>query len=153
MRARWRVDETDRRIVNALQGGFPVCEHPFAQAAAGIGLAEEDLISRIARMLEAREMTRFGPMYNADRMGGAFTLCAMAVPAGEFEHVAAIVNAYPEVAHNYEREHSLNMWFVLAAAKPARIAEVARDIEQRAGCAVLQFPKLDEYFVELKFVL
>ncbi|MBI3372186.1 MAG: Lrp/AsnC family transcriptional regulator [Betaproteobacteria bacterium] len=147
------MDETDRRIVNALQDGFPVCEHAFAQAAAGLGLAKEDLIQRIARMLEAGELTRFGPMYNADRMGGAFTLCAMAVPADDFERVAAIVNAYPEVAHNYEREHSLNMWFVLAAAKPGRIAEVVRDIERRAGWTVLQFPKLDEYFVELKFAL
>ena len=147
------MDETDRRIVNALQGGFPLCERPFAQAAAGLGMAEEELISRIASMLETRELTRFGPMYNADRMGGAFTLCAMQVPADDFERVAAMVNACPEVAHNYEREHALNMWFVLAAAKPGRIASVAREIERRTGCAVLQFPKLDEYFVELRFAL
>ena len=147
------MDDTDRRIVNALQGGFPVCERPFARAAAGLGLTEDGLISRIARMLEAGALTRFGPMYNADRLGGAFTLCAMAVPAADFERVAAIVNAYPEVAHNYEREHRLNMWFVLAAARAERITEVAREIEGRTGCAVLRLPKLDEYFVELKFAL
>lgn len=147
------MDETDRRIVNALQGDFPLCERPFAQAAAGLGLTEEELISRIARMLEARELTRFGPMYNADRMGGAFTLCAMKVPVDVFDRVAAIVNAYPEVAHNYEREHAFNMWFVLATAMPGRIASLALEIERRTGCAVLQLPKLDEYFVELKFAL
>jgi DNA-binding Lrp family transcriptional regulator len=147
------MDELERRIVNALQGGFPLCERPFARVASDLGIAEDALIARIGALLEARTLTRFGPFYNADRMGGAFTLCAMAVPAEDFERVAAIVNARPEVAHNYEREHALNMWFVLATAAPARIAAVVRDIERQTGCAVLQFPKLDEYFVELKLAV
>jgi DNA-binding Lrp family transcriptional regulator len=144
------MDESDRRILNALQGGFPLSERPFAQAAKDLGFAEDELIARIGAMLEAGGLTRFGPLYNADRMGGTFTLCAMRVPPEEFERVAAIVNARPEVAHNYEREHALNMWFVLAIAEPARVAAVVRDIERQSGCAVLQLPKLDEYFVELR---
>ena len=147
------MDELDRRIVNALQGGFPLCERPYARVAADLGIAEEGLIARIEAMLAARTLTRFGPLFNADRMGGAFTLCAMRVPAEEFERVAGIVNARPEVAHNYAREHSLNMWFVLATAEPAGIAAVVRDLERRTGCAVLQFPKLDEYFVELRLAV
>lgn len=147
------MDELDRRIVNALQGGFPLCERPYARAATDLGIGEDELIERIRAMLDARTLTRFGPLYNADRMGGAFTLCAMHVAAADFERVAGIVNARPEVAHNYEREHALNMWFVLATAEPAEIARVARDLERRTGCAVLQFPKLDEYFVELKLAV
>jgi DNA-binding Lrp family transcriptional regulator len=147
------MDESDRCILNALQGGFPLCERPFAQVAKDLGFAEEELIARIRAMLEEGSLTRFGPLYNADRMGGAFTLCAMRVPPEAFERVAAIVNARPEVAHNYEREHALNMWFVLAIAEPACVAAVVRDIERQSGCAVLQLPKLDEYFVELRLAV
>ncbi len=147
------MNESDRRIVNALQGGFPLCERPFAQAARGLGMDEEELIARIGAMLEAGSLTRFGPLYNADRMGGSFTLCAMRVPPEAFERVAEIVDARPEVAHNYEREHALNMWFVLATAEPEQAAAVVRDIELQSGCEVLQFPKLDEYFVDLRLAV
>jgi DNA-binding Lrp family transcriptional regulator len=144
------MDAIDRRIVNALQGGFPVCERPYAEAAATLGLTEDELIARLRALLDGGTLTRFGPMYNADRMGGAFTLAAMAVPRPRFEEVATIVNGYDEVAHNYERGHELNMWFVVAAGRPGRVAEVIADIERRTGLAVLDFPKREEFFVGLR---
>ena len=144
------MDELDRAILNHLQGGFPVSERPFAEAAAELGTGEEELIARLGRMLEERRLTRFGPLYNADRMGGAFTLAALSVPAADFERVAALVNALPEVAHNYERAHRLNMWFVLATDTPEGIERALRRIESETGCRVYNFPKLREYFVELK---
>ncbi len=144
------MDELDRRIINALQGGFPVVERPYAAAAREIGTTEEELLARIAHLLDEGTLSRFGPLYNADRMGGAFTLCAMSVPPGQFEAVAAIVNAHPEVAHNYERAHRLNMWFVVATDTPGGIAGTLRSIERATGLAVLDFPKLDEYFIGMK---
>ena len=108
------MDELDRAIVDRLQTGFPVSERPFLQAAHGLGTTEDELIARIDRLLRAGTLTRFGPLFQVERMGGAFTLAAMSVPVAEFEHTAAAVNALPEVAHNYAREHALNMWFVLA---------------------------------------
>ncbi len=83
-------------------------------------------------------------------MGGAFCLCAMAVPAARFEAVADTVNGFAEVAHNYERAHRLNMWFVLACEEPRRIEQVAAEIEAATGLAVLRFPKEAEYFVGLR---
>jgi DNA-binding Lrp family transcriptional regulator len=144
------MDELDRAIVNGLQGGFPVCERPFAEAAARLGTDEATLIARLEALLADGTLTRFGPLFDAVALGGAFTLCALAVPPGDFERVAAIVNAFPEVAHNYERAHRLNMWFVLATEKPGGIADALRRIEAAAGLPVLEFPKLDEYFVELR---
>jgi siroheme decarboxylase len=144
------MDELDRRIVNALQGGFPLAPRPYAEAAAAIGTTEAELLQRLERMLADGTLTRFGPLFNADRLGGAFTLCAMSVPETDFERVCAIVNTFPEVAHNYEREHRLNMWFVLAATDPDRIAKVIGGIEAATGCQVLDFPKLEEYFVRLE---
>ena len=144
------MDELDRRIVNALQGGLPLVARPFAAAARDLGTDEASLIRRLRALLAQGVLTRFGPLFNADRLGGAFTLCAMSVPPEEFERACATVNAFPEVAHNYEREHRLNMWFVIAAADPARIDAVVRRIEEQTGHPVLNLPKLDEFFVELR---
>lgn len=144
------LDTLDRRIVNELQGGFPVCERPFAVAGRGLGLAERDLIERIGRLLDEGYLNRFAPMFNAERLGGDVCLCAVAVPEGRFDAVAEQVNAHPEVAHNYARSHALNMWFVLASDRPERIEEVAEEIETEIGLAVHLMPKLDEYFIGLK---
>ena len=144
------MDDLERRIVTALQRGIPVVPRPFAAAARELGIDEAALILKLQSLLEQGALTRFGPLYNADRLGGAFTLCAMSVPAHDFERVCGIVNAFREVAHNYEREHRLNMWFVLATADPALIAEVRMRIETETGYPVIDLPKLDEYFVGLE---
>jgi siroheme decarboxylase len=144
------MDELDRRIVNALQGGFPVCERPFAAAAEGLGMDEKTLIARIAALRTEGVLSRFGPLYKAEGLGGAVTLAAMAVPEDRFEEVVALVNAHPEVAHNYARDHQLNMWFVLATEDEARIAATIRAIEAETGLAVLNMPRLAEYHVGLR---
>ncbi|HHI71576.1 MAG TPA: Lrp/AsnC family transcriptional regulator [Rhodobacteraceae bacterium] len=141
------LDDTDRRILNRLQEGFPITPHPFADVAAELGLEEDDLIARLTRLKETRMITRFGPFYDAAAMGGAFCLCAMQVPEDDFDRVADLVNAHPEVAHNYERDHALNMWFVLATETEAGIGKVAKRIEAETGLAVLLFPKEHEFFI------
>src|SRR5688572_30154862 len=105
------LDDIDRAIINSLQDGFPVTEQPYAQAGAVLGLAADALLGRLERLLAEGALSRFGPMYNVERMGGAFCLCAIAVPAERFEEVTDLVNAHVEVAHNYERDHTLSMWF------------------------------------------
>jgi DNA-binding Lrp family transcriptional regulator len=147
---RSQLDEIDRRIVNRLQDGLPVCERPFLAAAAELGIAEDDLLGRLRRLKTNGVLSRVGPMFNADRIGGGVTLCAMAVPAEDFERVAAIVNAFPEVAHNYEREHVFNMWFVLATETPERVVEVLDEIERLTDIKALNLPKHEEYFIGMK---
>ena len=143
------MDELDRRIVNQLQGGFPLCERPFAEAAERLGTTEDALLTRLRRLLENRTLTRFGPLFDAERLGGAFSLCAMSVPEEDFERVAALVNAHPEVAHNYERAHRLNLWFVVDADDVSKIEPLIRTIERETGRPVLNLPREEEYFVEL----
>lgn len=146
------MDEVDRRIVNALQGGFPICDEPFAAVAEPLGIDAGELIRRVRALLDAGVLSRFGPLYQVERMGGRFALAALAVPESDFERVAALVNGFDEVAHNYRREHRLNMWFVLATESPAQVEETARRIEAVTGLPVYLFPKEREYFVELKLV-
>jgi DNA-binding Lrp family transcriptional regulator len=144
------LDATDRKIINALQGGFPVCARPFARAAADLGLEEKDLMERVSRLRDTGVASRFGPMYNVEAMGGAFCLCAMAVPMARFDEVVDRVNSHPEVAHNYERLHELNVWFVLGTESPERIEEVTFAIEAETGLSVFAFPKEHEFFIGLK---
>lgn len=141
------LDATDRAIINSLQDGFPLEPRPFDTAAASLGLDGTALIARLKRLRELGAITRFGPFYDAAAMGGAFCLCAMEVPAARFDAVADQVNAHAEVAHNYERAHRLNMWFVLATERPEDIAATARKIETETGLDVLLFPKEHEFFI------
>ncbi len=144
------MDDMDRRIINELQDGLPLRERPYAQFASDLNISEQAIVDRIGKLLDDGYLSRFGPLYNADRLGGALSLCALEVPEDGFDEAAALVNAHPEVAHNYERDHALNMWFVLATERPERISQVVEEIESETGCAVFQFPKLEEFFVGLK---
>lgn len=146
------MDELDRRIVNALQGGFPIADRPFAEAAADLGIDEPTLIDRLRALLADGTLSRFGPLFDAERLGGAFCLCAMVVPEERFDLVAGLVNAMPEVAHNYARAHRFNMWFVLATADPAEIGRAIDRIETATGLGVMAMPKEAEYFIGLRLV-
>lgn len=148
------IDALDRAIIDRLQGDFPLCERPYAEAAAALGMAEAELLSRLQRLLDTRVLTRFGPMFQIERMGGAFVLAAMRVAESDWARVVAAVNAFPEVAHNYRRESEqnceFNMWFVLATETPEGIGAAVERIEAATGLPVYPFPKLKEYFVEMK---
>ena len=150
MREVANLDAIDRRIIDGLQGDFPICERPYQVAAQRLGISEEELLQRLDRLLETRVLTRFGPMMQIERVGGSFVLAAIAVPEADYERVAGQVNALPQVAHNYRREHLLNMWFVLATETPAGIGEAIARIEADTGLKVHAFPKEREYFVEMK---
>ncbi len=133
-----------------MQGGFPLTDTPYRDVAAELGMTESALLARLQQLLDSRVLTRFGPMYQIERMGGRFVLAAMAVPEDRFDEVAEAVNALPEVAHNYRREHRFNMWFVLATETPAGIDDAVARIERATGLPVYPFPKMREYFVEMK---
>lgn len=145
------MDELDRSIINALQGGFPVAENPYAEVAAPLGTTESELIVRIGRLLKDGILSRFGPMYHAERLGGALSLAAMKIPPQDFERVVQLVNAMPEVAHNYARDHAFSMWFVLATETPQQQLEAIEKIEQTTGYKVYNMPKIKEYFIGLRF--
>jgi DNA-binding Lrp family transcriptional regulator len=147
----------DRAVVNAFQGGFPVVERPFEPAAAalrdhGVDVDADTLLARVQQLDEAGVLSRFGPLVNAEAIGGTATLVAMHAPPERFDEVAEQVNAHREVAHNYEREHPhLNMWFVVSVAEAGRVAEVLAAIEAETGQPTYNLPKEREFRVEAKF--
>ena len=145
------MDSLDRAIITNFQGGFPVCENPYAQVAAQLDTDESTIIERLDNLLQQGYLSRFGPMYHAERLGGGLSLAAMSIPLYDFERVTEVVNAFDEVAHNYQRSHELNIWFVLATETPGRIQKVIDEIEQQTGYKVYNMPKEKEFFVGLKF--
>jgi len=143
------LDDIDRRLINRLQDGLPLVARPYAAVADELEVAEGDLLYRLERLREGGVLSRFGPMYHAERLGGGLTLAALAVPEADFERVIDAVNAFPEVAHNYRREHELNMWFVLATETPEAIDTAIAGIEAATGLPVYNMPKEEEFHVRL----
>lgn len=147
------LTHADMMLIERLHGGLPLSDRPFADVAADLGLSEEALIERLRHLLAQGVLTRFGPLYQIERAGGRFVLAAMAVPEERFDAVTAQVNAHDEVAHNYRRDHALNMWFVVATDTHEAADAVIAAIEAETGLPVLAFPKEREYFVELRLPL
>jgi DNA-binding Lrp family transcriptional regulator len=140
----------DARLIARLHGDLPLLDRPFAALAAELGITEDQVIERLNRLLASGVLTRVGPLFQIERAGGRFVLAAMAVPEDRFDAVTAQVNALPEVAHNYRREHALNMWFVIAAETPAAGDAALLRIEAITGLPVLRLPKEREFAVELR---
>lgn len=140
-------------LIDYLHGGFPLSERPYAEVGAALGLDEGAVIASLQSLLERGYLTRFGPLFQIERAGGQFVLAALQAPEDRFEEVMALVNALPEVAHNYRREHALNMWFVIGAESPQAATQAIARIEADTGLTVYAFPKEKEFFVELRLPL
>jgi DNA-binding Lrp family transcriptional regulator len=145
------VDDLDRQLINRLQLGLPLVRHPWNVLAAELHSSSSELLDRLHALLEDGVLTRFGPMFDIERLGGAFTLAALSVPEERFEDVAEQLLALPEVAHNYRREHPWNMWFVLGCPTEQGIAETLQRIETLTGLPPLNLPKEETYHVGLYF--
>jgi len=143
------MNELKRQFINRYQGSFPLVEEPFTPVAAELGIDRDELIKLVQDLLDEGLLSRFGPLYDASSMGGSITLAALSVPQESYEEVAQLVNAMPEVAHNYQREHSLNMWFVIATETPELLQQTLDRIEQASGLPVYNFPKLQTFYLGL----
>jgi DNA-binding Lrp family transcriptional regulator len=152
-----RVNETglndlDRRLLNDYQQDFPLSPTPYADMARDLGVTEADVLARLEALKSAGAVSRVGAVVRPNTIGVS-TLAAMAVPPEQLESVAALVNGYTEVNHNYEREHRLNLWFVATAPDAARLQSTLDEIAARTGYEVLSFPLVEDYHIDLGFDL
>ncbi len=155
---RENMSELDKKLINLLQDGFPLTPRPFETVAqellqGGLEVTEAEVMQRIQALLDDGILSRFGPMYQVERMGGGLTLAAMKVTEEDYDRVTQQVNKFPQVAHNYRREHELNMWFVLATESPEEIEDCIDDMELATGYHVFNMPKEEEFYVGLRFAL
>jgi len=145
-------DAESFRLVNAWQRGFPLVPRPFAAIARASGFDEGETIARFAQLRSRGLIDRIGPVFRPNTVG-ASTLAAMAVPPARLEAVAQQVSAHAGVNHNYEREHSINLWFVATAPTAAALQNLLGAIEDETGLAVLRLPLIEEFHIDLGFDL
>ncbi|MBS1190084.1 MAG: transcriptional regulator, AsnC family [Rhodocyclaceae bacterium] len=145
-------DALEFHLLNDFQRDFPLCPAPFAELAARLGVAEKVVLGSLDQLRREGKISRVGAVFAPKRIG-ASTLAAMAVPPERLAAVAEVVNRFPEVNHNYEREHRYNLWFVVTAATEERLRATLGAIGQAAGFPILALPLLEEYHIDLGFPL
>jgi DNA-binding Lrp family transcriptional regulator len=148
----WReaIDDVDAALIDGYQSGFPVAERPFRRVGAALGIDESDAVDRVRALRDAGIVRRFGAVLNPPVIGSS-TLAALRAPEDRFDEIAAVVNEYRQVNHNYARDHEWNMWFVVTAGSRERRDEILAEIEARTGRTVLNLPMLTDYYIDLEF--
>jgi siroheme decarboxylase len=146
------LDAIDRRLLNDFQRDFPLTPRPYDDIAEALGIDTDSVLARLERLQQAGMISRVGAVVAPQRAGWS-TLAAMSVPDARLEAVADLVSAYPEVNHNYEREHRLNLWFVVTGPDEDAVTRLLRDIKARTGLMVFDLPMLDAYKLDLGFDL
>ena len=142
----------EQQLLNEFQHGIPLTPTPFGDIARQLGVYETTVLETFQRLQTEGVISRIGAVFRPNRIG-ASTLAAMAVPEDELDEVAAIVNGFIEVNHNYEREHEYNLWFVVTADDEDRLRRVLGEIETACGCPLLDLPLQNEFFIDLGFDL
>lgn len=146
------MDELDRRLLDEFQRDFPLDPRPYAAIAGRLGCTEAEVLERLGRLKASGAVSRVGATFRPHRIGSS-TLAAMAVPAERLDQVAAVIDAFEEVNHNYQRAHRLNLWFVVTAPTRERVEEVMGAISAASGLEVEEFPLVRSYRLDLGFPL
>lgn len=148
----WRsdLDDVDAELIDEFQSGVPVEQRPFRAIGAALGVGERDALSRVERLRGKGIFRRFGAVLNPPVIGSS-TLAAVQAPEERFSEVANVVNSYQQVNHNYRRDHTWNMWFVVTASSRETRDRILSAVETRTGCEVLNLPMLTDYYIDLEF--
>lgn len=149
------LSDLDLKLLNGFQRDFPLQSRPFAVLAQQLGTDESTVIERLRHLRETGTISRVGAVIRPNVIGVS-ALATIAVPPERLEDVAHFINAFPEVNHNYEREHYFNLWFVATAVSAERLLAVFDEIEEVCECecgSVLVLPMIEEYHIDLGFDL
>jgi len=148
------LNDLDRRILSAIQSGFPIVSRPYAELAEDFDCSETEALASVAGMRASGVIRRIGAIFDSARLGYRSTLCAIAAPAERVEEVAAVISAYPDVTHNYQREDRYNVWFTLIAPSQERIGEILREIAEKTGIDdILDLPAIRLFKIKVDFDL
>jgi DNA-binding Lrp family transcriptional regulator len=151
------IDETDKKLLQLLQDNFPLTKNPYQQLASKLNLTETQLLNRIKSLNQKGIITKIGATLNTAKVGyAAATLVALKVPANRVTEVSSIINQYPEVSHNYEREHKYNIWFTLKAPSQSELTAKIEEIARKTAVAtedILSLPTKKCYKINVHFKL
>ena len=149
------MDESLRgRVLDRIQSSFPLEHDPYGVVAAELGATRDEVLGAVTALRNEGTVRRLGASFASKRLGYSSSLCALAVPgdASELDRVAAIVNAYPGVTHNYLRENRFNLWFTIIARGRDEIARILAEIQEKTGCEeALNLPATRLYKIRVDF--
>ncbi|BFN13213.1 MULTISPECIES: AsnC family transcriptional regulator [Marinobacter] len=145
-----RLDAADRQMIDSYQRNLPVCERPYEEMARALGLTEEEVIQRLSALQEQQVLSRVGPVFEHSQ-AGASLLAAVAAPEEQMDLVAARINRAPGVNHNYAREHTYNLWFVMTAPDEDTLEERLDELEHQLKLPMLRLPMVEGYHIDLGF--
>ena len=146
------MNDIGKNLLDAFQRDLPITARPYQAMADRLGISEDQVIEALTELQENGVLSRVGAVITPNTVGHS-TLAAMSVPADRLEEIAMLISAFDAVNHNYEREHSLNVWFVIAAPDLQDVERVISEIEDMTGIKVLNLPMLDDYHLDLGFDL
>ncbi|SHE86741.1 AsnC family transcriptional regulator [Desulforamulus putei] len=128
-----QLDHLDRQLLNLVQSDFPICPQPYQVLAEQLGITEQEVLQRLERLMQQDVLRRLGGIFDSRKLGYKGTLCAMKVPQDRIDEVAAVINSYVGITHNYLRDHEYNMWFTILAQSPAKVEQILNEIRERTG--------------------
>jgi len=145
-----QLPDLAKRIINKYQKQFPLTSQPYLAMAEQLKCSEQEVLECLALLSTQDIISRVGPVFD-HKKAGASTLAAIAAPEAEIDQVAALVNQFEQVNHNYAREHTYNLWFVVTAATQDLLEQTIKDIESATGYSVLVLPMEASYHIDLSF--
>ncbi len=144
-----KVEET---VLGTIQSGFPIVPDPYGTLAEQLGLERGEVEKALLDLREEGLVRRIGASFDSKRLGYSSTLCALAAPPERADEVAAIINAYPGVTHNYLRENRYNIWFTLITRSSEDRARILGQIVEQSGCGdLLDMPATKMYKIRVDF--
>jgi DNA-binding Lrp family transcriptional regulator len=148
----FQMDKADRMILNEIQKKFPITHRPYLVLARKLNLKEREIVERVQKLKDVGIIRRIGASFSAKSVGFSSTLCAAKVPESKIEEFVSVVNTYPGVTHNYEREGEFNIWFTLIAPSRKRIEQILTQISRKTGVKnILDLPALKTFKISVDF--
>jgi DNA-binding Lrp family transcriptional regulator len=147
------MDDIDREFLNEIQADFPIEPHPYRVVGNRLGMSEDEVLARIARLKREGIIRRFGASINSRRVGFVSTLLTAKVPSEKFDAFVDVVNSCPGVTHNYERKHEYNVWFTLISPSLEEKERAIKELIRDTGVDILELParRIFKIRVDFKF--
>ncbi|MDQ6810395.1 MAG: AsnC family transcriptional regulator [Actinomycetota bacterium] len=146
------LDDADRRLLNLMQGSFPIAPRPYQHVAALAGLTEAELMARVQRLLERRIIRQVTPIFDTRALGYSSMLVAAKVDPEHPHRAAQVINRHPGVSHNYLRNHDFNLWFTIATEPDSELGlqGTLEVLAREAGAeSVRQLPTLKLFKIRM----
>lgn len=149
-----RVDSVDKQLLNIIQRDFPICSKPYLRLAQDLGISEEEIIEKIAKLKNEGIIRRLGGIFDSKKLGYQSTLCAIKVPVDKIEEAKEIINSFTGVTHNYLREHQYNMWFTLIAPSKEAVTKILEEMKKETGIDdIISLPAVNFFKINVNFDL